>query len=94
VITSESYHHRHIRHPITGVAGQALSGGFSWKTNEHGLTIDTTVSYEIVLPDASYRTVTVTSDPDLFFALQVSSDPMINQIVYDTSRAVSTILAS
>ncbi|KAG6334915.1 hypothetical protein ID866_4176 [Astraeus odoratus] len=53
-----------------GVAGFALGGGYSWLTNQYGLTIDTIQAYELVLPNGSVVNVTQSSDPDLFFALK------------------------
>lgn len=46
--------------------------GYSWKTNQYGLTIDTLLSYELVLPNGTVTTVTADSNPDLFFSLKVS----------------------
>lgn len=54
-----------------GVGGLTLGGGYSWKTNQVGLTIDTIVSYDLVLPTGKQVHVTNTSYPDLFFALKV-----------------------
>ncbi|KAJ7030198.1 hypothetical protein C8F04DRAFT_1186995 [Mycena alexandri] len=53
-----------------GVAGYTLGGGYSWLTNEVGLTIDTVTAYELVKPNGKIVTVTAASDPDLFFALK------------------------
>ncbi|KAL0575655.1 hypothetical protein V5O48_006311 [Marasmius crinis-equi] len=53
-----------------GVAGLALGGGYSWISNQYGLTIDTITAYELVKPDGSVVTVTKLSDADLFFALK------------------------
>jgi FAD/FMN-containing dehydrogenase len=53
-----------------GVAGVTLGGGYSWLSSQHGLTIDTMVSYELVLPSGKITTVDSTSNPDLFFALK------------------------
>ncbi|KAG7446652.1 FAD-binding domain-containing protein [Guyanagaster necrorhizus] len=53
-----------------GVAGFILGGGFSWLTNQYGLTIDTVVAYELVKPNGEIATVTANSDADLFFALK------------------------
>ncbi|KAJ7452892.1 FAD dependent oxidoreductase [Mycena latifolia] len=53
-----------------GVAGFTLGGGYSWKTNQLGLTVDTIVAYELVKPNGSIVTVTADSDPDLFFGLK------------------------
>ncbi|KAH0826808.1 hypothetical protein J3R83DRAFT_5232 [Lanmaoa asiatica] len=54
-----------------GVAGFTLGGGYSWLTNQYGLTIDTVRSYELVAPNGTVMNVTETSSPDLFFALKV-----------------------
>ncbi|KAF4621264.1 hypothetical protein D9613_000225 [Agrocybe pediades] len=53
-----------------GVAGFTLGGGYSWLTNQHGLTVDTVVAYELVKPNGQVGVVTEASDPDLFFALK------------------------
>jgi FAD/FMN-containing dehydrogenase len=54
-----------------GVAGFTLGGGYSWKTNQYGLTLDTVQAFERVLPNGTVTTVTSTSNPDLFFGLKV-----------------------
>ncbi|TFK52879.1 FAD-binding domain-containing protein [Heliocybe sulcata] len=53
-----------------GVAGFTLGGGYSWLTNQHGLTIDTVMAFELVLPNGTVTTVTQESNPDLMFALK------------------------
>ncbi|KAL0954252.1 hypothetical protein HGRIS_005380 [Hohenbuehelia grisea] len=53
-----------------GVAGFTLGGGYSWKTNQYGLTVDTVTAYELVKPDGTVATVTHASDPNLFFGLK------------------------
>uniref|UniRef100_A0A8H8CJ52 FAD-binding PCMH-type domain-containing protein n=1 Tax=Psilocybe cubensis TaxID=181762 RepID=A0A8H8CJ52_PSICU len=53
-----------------GVAGFILGGGYSWKTNQYGLTIDTVTAFELVKPNGNIVTVTQTSDPNLFFGLK------------------------
>lgn len=53
-----------------GVAGFSLGGGFSWKSNQFGLTVDTIVAYELVKPTGEIANVTQQSDPDLFFGLK------------------------
>ncbi|KAI0794890.1 FAD dependent oxidoreductase [Abortiporus biennis] len=53
-----------------GVAGFSLGGGYSWLSNERGLTVDNIVSYELVLPNGTITTVTENSQPDLFFGLK------------------------
>lgn len=45
--------------------------GFSFLSNQHGLTIDTVTAFELVLPNGTVTTATDTMNPDLFFALKV-----------------------
>ncbi|KZT74093.1 FAD-binding domain-containing protein [Daedalea quercina L-15889] len=53
-----------------GVAGFILGGGFSFKTNEYGLTIDTVRAFELVLPNGTATNVTESTNSDLFWALK------------------------
>ncbi|KAG6333932.1 hypothetical protein ID866_5154 [Astraeus odoratus] len=53
-----------------GVAGFTLGGGYSWLTNQYGLTIDNVEAYELVLPNGTIASVTQSSYSDLFFALK------------------------
>ncbi|KAG9308224.1 FAD dependent oxidoreductase [Chiua virens] len=53
-----------------GVAGYTLGGGYSWHTNQYGLTIDTALAFELVTPNGTVIDVTEASSPDLFFALK------------------------
>ncbi|KAK3387358.1 hypothetical protein B0H63DRAFT_156360 [Podospora didyma] len=53
-----------------GVGGFTLGGGFSWKTNQFGLTADTVKKYNIVLPDGTITQASAKSNPDLFWALK------------------------
>jgi len=52
-----------------GVAGFILGGGYSWKSNQFGLTIDTMESLQLVLPDGTIQTVT-SQNEDLWFGLR------------------------
>ncbi|KAH9038637.1 FAD-binding domain-containing protein [Lactarius deliciosus] len=52
-----------------GVSGFTLGGGYSWKTNQYGLTIDTVTAFELVLPNGHVKKVTE-EDEDLWFALR------------------------
>ena len=45
--------------------------GYSWLTNQYGLTIDTVRAFELVLPNGTVTNVTESTFPDLFFALKV-----------------------
>ncbi|KAJ7083230.1 FAD-binding domain-containing protein [Mycena epipterygia] len=53
-----------------GVAGYSLGGGYSWKSNQVGLTVDNIVGYELVLPNGTITDVTASVNPDLYFALK------------------------
>ncbi|KAK1831488.1 hypothetical protein QBC39DRAFT_371881 [Podospora conica] len=53
-----------------GVGGFTLGGGYSWKTNQYGLTIDTVKSFNIVLPNGTITTASNTTNTGLFFALK------------------------
>ena len=44
--------------------------GYSWKTNQYGLAIDTVTAFEVVLPTGDVMKVTE-EDEDLWFALRV-----------------------
>lgn len=54
-----------------GVGGWLLGGGYSLKSNRHGLGIDNVVEIEIVTPDGRARTVNRDTNRDLFQALRV-----------------------
>ncbi|THU95256.1 FAD-binding domain-containing protein [Dendrothele bispora CBS 962.96] len=58
------------RIPGVGVGGLILGGGFSWITDQYGLSVDTVVTYDLVLPSGIFIQVNSTSDPDLFFGLK------------------------
>ncbi|OCH84154.1 FAD dependent oxidoreductase [Obba rivulosa] len=53
-----------------GVAGFGLGGGYSFLTNQYGLSIDNVREYELVLPNGTVTNVTAESNPDLSFALR------------------------
>jgi FAD/FMN-containing dehydrogenase len=44
--------------------------GYSYKTNQYGLAIDTIVGYNLVLPNGTVAYVTQSTHPDLFFGLK------------------------
>jgi hypothetical protein len=48
-----------------------LLKGYSWKTNQYGLTVDTVTAYELVKPNGNVVAVTESSDPALFNGLKV-----------------------
>lgn len=53
-----------------GVAGFTLGGGYSFLTNQYGLTLDTVTGFELVTPTGAILEVTQSSYPDLMFALK------------------------
>jgi FAD/FMN-containing dehydrogenase len=44
--------------------------GYSYLTNQHGLTLDNVVEYELVLPTGLIVNVNAKNHPDLFFGLR------------------------
>jgi len=44
--------------------------GYSYKTNQYGLSIDTIVGFNLVLPNGTVTYVTQSTHPDLFFGLK------------------------
>ncbi|KAF8477733.1 FAD dependent oxidoreductase [Russula ochroleuca] len=52
-----------------GVAGFTLGGGYSWKSNQYGLTADTVTEFHLVSPNGTEIVVTE-EDEDLWFALR------------------------
>ncbi|KAI0727409.1 FAD dependent oxidoreductase [Fomitopsis betulina] len=53
-----------------GVTGFTLGGGYSFKSNQYGLTIDTVVGFEVVLPTGIVVNATENENPDLFWGLK------------------------
>ncbi|TEY82791.1 hypothetical protein BOTCAL_0027g00290 [Botryotinia calthae] len=69
-----------------GVGGFSLGGGYSWLTNQYGLTCDTVVSFNLVLPNGTITKVD-SSNPDLFFALKGG----LNRFGIVTSIVLNTV---
>jgi FAD/FMN-containing dehydrogenase len=57
------------RIPTIGISGLTLGGGYSFMSNQYGLSIDNMAAYELVLPNGTITTVTE-SNEDLWFALR------------------------
>ena len=60
--------------------------GYSWKTNQHGLSLDTVTALELVIPSGEAVTVTHESDEELFFALRGGGNDFVSLLCssYDT----------
>ncbi|KAK4208241.1 hypothetical protein QBC37DRAFT_80310 [Rhypophila decipiens] len=58
------------RVPGPGVGGFTLGGGYSWKTNQYGLTVDTVLSFDVVLPNGTFTRASASQNSDLFWALK------------------------
>ncbi|KAJ6577762.1 FAD-binding domain-containing protein [Mycena capillaripes] len=58
------------RNPSVGVGGFTLGGGYSWKTNAHGLGIDNLLQVSLVLPNGTATTASAVENPNIFFALK------------------------
>ncbi len=56
-----------------GVPGLLLAGGVNFHGNQYGWAADNVVEYEIVLANASIKSVTAKSNSDLFWALKGGS---------------------
>ena len=52
--------------------------GYSYKTNQYGLAIDTIVGYNLVLPNGTVACVTQSTHPDLFFGLKGGFNNFVN----------------
>ncbi|KAH9997051.1 FAD-binding domain-containing protein [Russula vinacea] len=61
-----------------GVAGLTLGGGYSWKSNEYGLTVDSVTEFHLVSPNGTEMVVTE-ADEDLWFALKGGFNNYIDQ---------------
>ncbi|KAK3901720.1 bifunctional solanapyrone synthase [Staphylotrichum tortipilum] len=58
------------RLPGPGVGGVTLGGGYSWKTNQYGMTVDTVKTFHVVLPNGTITSASNHRNQDLFFALK------------------------
>jgi len=61
------------RRDSSSLTSSASMTGFSFFSNQHSLTVDTVLAFELVGADSSVRNVTLQSDPDQFWALKVGA---------------------
>ncbi|KAG1778041.1 FAD dependent oxidoreductase [Suillus placidus] len=53
-----------------GVGGTVLGGGYTYLSNQYGLSVDNVVSLELVMPNGTVASITSSSNPDLFYGLR------------------------
>ncbi|KAG1860272.1 FAD dependent oxidoreductase [Suillus subalutaceus] len=53
-----------------GIGGIVLGGGYSYLSNQYGLSVDNIVSFELVMPNGTVANITSSSSPDLFYGLR------------------------
>src|SRR5437660_1397579 len=56
--------------PSVGIAGLTLGGGIGVLARKYGLTCDSLTGATVVTADGASRTVSVSAEPDLFWALR------------------------
>ncbi|KAJ0114975.1 hypothetical protein J7T55_001382 [Diaporthe amygdali] len=78
-----------------GVGGFTLGGGYSWKTNQYGLTSDTVESFNVVLPNGTISSASADTNPDLFFALKggLNRFAVVTSAVYLTHPQTDQVYA-
>ena len=67
-----------FRRGFASLHADVSSAGFSHKSNQYGLAIDTIVGYNLVLPNGTVVRVTESTHPDLFFGLKGGSNNFVN----------------
>ncbi|KAG1836291.1 FAD dependent oxidoreductase [Suillus subalutaceus] len=53
-----------------GIGGIVLGGGYSYLSNQYGLSVDNVISFELVMPNGTVASITSSSNPDLFYGLR------------------------
>jgi FAD/FMN-containing dehydrogenase len=69
LVASYSVAVRLLRSPVA-LSTNGSPTGYSYKTNQYGLAIDSVVGYNLVLPNGTVTYVTQSTHPDLFFGLK------------------------
>jgi FAD binding domain/Berberine and berberine like len=76
--------------PSVGIAGLTLGGGIGVLSRKYGLTCDRLVSATVVTADGASRTVSVSAEPDLFWALRGGGGGnfgIVTSLTFDTVPA-------
>ena len=68
--------------------------GFSWLTNLHGLTVDTVVGFEIVLPSGRVLNVDAKQNPDLFWGLKGGLNNFVRHFLVALIPGMITLASS
>ncbi|KAF5336337.1 hypothetical protein D9611_006750 [Ephemerocybe angulata] len=76
-----------------GVGGFTLGGGYSYQTNEYGLTLDSAMAFELVKPTGEVVQVDQKTEPDLFFALRGAQNNYGGIIAYADPTVFSEVAA-
>lgn len=63
-----------------------MGGGYSWLSEQYGLTCDTVDTFNLVLPNGTITAVNNSTNPDLFFALKggLNRFGVVSSIVFKT----------
>jgi hypothetical protein len=56
------------------------STGYSFKTNEYGLAIDSILGFNLVLPNGTVIDVTQSTHPNIFFGLKGSFNNFVSHL--------------
>ena len=63
--------------------------GYSYKTNQYGLALDTIVGFDLVLPNGTVACVTQSTHPDLFFGLKGGFNNIVSFLPQHHRRRVA-----
>lgn len=77
--------------PSVGLAGFSMGGGIGSLTRAHGLGADRLESLTLVTPDGQVRTVSETSEPELFWACRGGGGGNVGVVTSAVYRTVPTV---
>lgn len=64
--------------------------GYSYKTNQYGLSIDSIVGFNLVLPNGTVASVTQSTHPDLFFGLKGGFNNFVSHLPSFTATLINS----